>query len=93
MSLLKDPSHPGEVLQELYLEPLGMSPIALARRLNVPRTRIERLVKGTTAMTPDTAFRLAHFFGTTPQYWLNMQINFDVAHTNVDMTGIEPLSA
>ncbi len=93
MSLLKDPSHPGDVLQVLYLEPLGMSPIALARRLNVPRTRIERLVKGTTSMTPDTAFRLAHFFGTTPQYWLNMQINYDVAHTEVDVAGIEPLSA
>ncbi|MCY3730610.1 MAG: HigA family addiction module antitoxin [Rhodospirillaceae bacterium] len=53
-----NPSHPGEVLVELYLEPLGMGAIELARRLHVPRTRIERLVKGDTALTLDTALRL-----------------------------------
>ena len=51
MMLIDNPCHPGEVLVELYLEPLGMSAIALARRLNVPRTRIERLVKGETSLT------------------------------------------
>ncbi len=73
MSLLKAPMHPGEVLQELYLVPLDMGAIALARRLGVPRTRIERLVKGATGMTPDTALRLARAFNTTPAYWMNMQ--------------------
>ena len=93
MIQMKNPSHPGDVLKTLYLEELNMSEGQLAKRLGVPRTRIERLVKGTTGMTADTAFRLAHFFGTSPQFWLNMQTNFDVAHTNVDVSGIEPLSA
>ena len=73
MTLMKNPSHPGEVLAELYLEPLGLSPIALAKRLNVPRTRIERLVKGETSLTVDTAMRLSKFFGNTPEFWMNLQ--------------------
>lgn len=95
MTLLKAPMHPGEVLKELYLDPLEIGAIAFARRLNVPRTRIERLVKGSTGMTPDTALRLAKAFGTTPAYWMNMQINFDMAAAaeNVDVSGIEPLVA
>ena len=93
MSLLEAPMRPGEVLQELYLAPLGMGAIALARRLGVPRTRIERLVKGTTRMTPDTALRLARVFNTSPAYWLNMQTNYDmaIASGQVDVSGIEPL--
>lgn len=90
---MKNPSHPGEILKELYLTPLALSEGQLARRLGVPRTRIERLVKGTTGVTADTAFRLARFFGTTPQFWLNMQVNHDLAHTHVDVNHIEPLSA
>ena len=92
MSLLEAPMRPGEVLQELYLAPLGMGAIALARRLGVPRTRIERLVKGTTRMTPDTALRLARAFNTTPAYWLNMQTNYDmaIASGQIDVSGIEP---
>lgn len=93
MSLLEAPMRPGEVLQELYLAPLGMGAIALARRLGVPRTRIERLVKGTTRMTPDTALRLARAFNTSPAYWLNMQTNYDmaIASGQLDVSGIEPL--
>jgi len=95
MSLLKEPMHPGEVLKELYLDPLDMGAIAFARRLNVPRTRIERLVKGVTSVTPDTALRLARAFNTTPAYWMNMQTNYDmsVASKVVDVSGIEPLFA
>jgi addiction module HigA family antidote len=95
MSLFEEPMHPGEVLKELYLDPLDMGSIALARRLDVPRTRIERLVKGVTSMTPDTALRLARAFNTTPAYWMNMQINHDmaVACKQVDVSGIEPLFA
>ena len=70
--------HPGEVLKELYLDPLDMGAIAFARRLDVPRTRIERLVKGVTGVTPDTALRLARAFNTTPSYWMNMQTNYDL---------------
>ena len=95
MSLLKEPMHPGEVLKELYLDPLDMGAIAFARRLDVPRTRIERLVKGVTSVTPDTALRLARVFNTTPAYWMNMQTNYDmsVASKVVDVSGIEPLFA
>ena len=95
MSLLKEPMHPGEVLKELYLDPLDMGAIAFARRLDVPRTRIERLVKGVTSVTPDTALRLACAFNTTPAYWMNMQTNYDmsVASKVVDVSGIEPLFA
>jgi len=95
MSLLKNPMHPGEVLKELYLDPLDIGAIAFARRLSVPRTRIERLVKGTTSMTPDTALRLARAFNTTPAYWMNMQTNFDMvaASEEIDLSGIEPVVA
>ncbi|WP_323786416.1 HigA family addiction module antitoxin [Thalassovita sp.] len=95
MSLLQKPMHPGEVLKVLYLDPLGMGAIEFARRLGVPRTRIERLVKGTTRMTPDTAMRLARAFNTTPEYWMNMQTNFDMALAaeTVDVSNIEPLIA
>ena len=95
MSPLQEPMHPGEVLKELYLDPLGMGAIAFARRLDVPRTRIERLVKGVTSVTPDTALRLARAFNTTPAYWMNMQTNYDmsVASKLVDVSGIEPLFA
>jgi antitoxin HigA-1 len=95
MSLLKNPMHPGEVLKELYLAPLEMGSIAFAHRLGVPRTRIERLVKGTTSMTPDTALRLARAFSTTPNYWMNMQVNYDIALAvkSIDVGAIEPLLA
>jgi antitoxin HigA-1 len=60
------PVHPGEILREEYLVPLGMSAGALAKKLNVPRTRIERLAAEQTSVTTDTALRLAKFFGTSP---------------------------
>lgn len=93
MSLLENPMHPGEVLKELYLDPLDMGAIAFARRLNVPRTRIERLVKGVTSMTPDTALRLARVFNTMPVYWMNMQTNYDmrIAAKEIDVSDIAPL--
>ena len=95
MSLLEEPMHPGEVLNVLYLDPLDMGAIALARRLGVPRTRIERLLKGVTSVTPDTAMRLARFFSTTPAYWMNMQANYDMAAASkmIDVSGIEPFVA
>ena len=93
MSLVTKPCHPGEVLAELYLQPLGMSMMAVARRLDVPRTRIERLVKGQTAVSTDTAMRLAAFFRTTPEFWLNLQRAWDLARAreSVDVSGIEPI--
>ena len=72
------PIHPGEILREEYLEPLGMSAGALAKRLGVPRTRIERLAREETAVTTDTALRLAKFLRTTPEFWMNMQAGYDL---------------
>ena len=89
--------HPGEILREEYLVPLGMSAGILARRLNVPRTRIERLVKQTQPVTADTALRLAKFFDTTPNYWLNMQAAFDLEQQAItladELRQIEVLAA
>jgi addiction module HigA family antidote len=79
MTPVLPPFHPGEILREEYLIPLRMKPYTLAKRLRVPRTRIERLVAERTPVTPDTALRLAKFFGTTPQFWMNMQAAFDLA--------------
>jgi len=95
MSLLTDPSHPGEVLAELYLLPLGMKAPTLARHLGVPRTRVERLLRGETALSADTAMRLAAFFRTTPEYWMNLQRAWDLARARetVDVSGITPVQA
>ncbi len=87
------PVHPGEILDELYLKPLGLSAGGLARSLGVPRTRIERLVTSQTGLSTDTALRLAKAFNTRPQYWINMQTNFDLATADIDVSGIEDLTA
>lgn len=73
------PIHPGEILREEFLIPLNLKPYTLARKLGVPRTRIERLVAEVTPVTPDTALRLARFFGTTAQFWMNMQAAYDLS--------------
>lgn len=72
--------HPGEILREEYLAPLNLKPYTLAKKLHVPRTRIERLVAEHSPVTPDTALRLAKFFGTTPEFWMNMQASYDLAN-------------
>jgi len=70
--------HPGEILREEFLLPLKLSPGALARKLLVPRTRIERIVTERSPITIDTALRLAKYFKTTPQFWMNMQTSYDL---------------
>lgn len=75
---LLPPIHPGEILREVYLEPLDMTPYALAKKLKVPRTRIERIVAEKIGITADTALRLGKFFKTTPKFWLNMQASYDI---------------
>ena len=72
------PLHPGEVLREEFLLPLGLSALAVARACRVPRTRIERLAREETPVTADTALRLARFFGTTPDFWMGLQIEHDL---------------
>lgn len=79
MAVSKLPAiHPGEILRELYLEPLQMTPYALAKKLHVPRTRIERIVSEKIGISADTALRLGKFFKTTPRFWLNMQSVYDL---------------
>ena len=79
------PLHPGEILREEFLQPLGLKPYTVAKRLGVPRTRIERLAAERTPVTPDTALRLAKFFGTTPNFWLNMQNAYDLSVEAVEL--------
>ncbi|HBF31476.1 HigA family addiction module antitoxin [Rhizobium sp.] len=95
MTLLNFAIHPGEILDEEFLKPLDLSAGALAKRLNVPRTRIERLVKGETSLTADTALRLSAFFSNTPEFWLNLQRAYDLAQASksVDVSHIQPLVA
>jgi addiction module HigA family antidote len=84
--------HPGEILKEEFLLPLDLSAGRLARHIHVPRTRIERLIKGETAMTIDTAARLARAFGTTPQFWMNLQLAHDLLTAPpLDVDTITPL--
>src|SRR5262249_36090952 len=72
------PMHPGEVLREEFLLPLKLSAGALARKMAVPRTRIERIAEEKTGITADTALRLSKALGTTPQLWLNLQNDYDL---------------
>ena len=95
MTLLQRPFHPGAVLTELYLTPIDMSVTALARRLNVPRSRIARLARCEASLSVDTAIRLATFFRTTPEYWMNLQRAWDLARARdtIDVSDITPLEA
>jgi len=72
------PIHPGEVLREEFLAPLGMTAHALAQALRVPAPRVNDLVRERRSVTPDTALRLARYFDTTPQFWLNLQASYDL---------------
>jgi addiction module HigA family antidote len=70
--------HPGEVLGEEFLKPLGISQYLLAKRLRVPLTRVAEICRGRRAVTADTALRLARFLGTTSKFWLGLQEDFDL---------------
>ncbi|MCY1641370.1 HigA family addiction module antitoxin [Methylorubrum sp. SL192] len=72
-------SHPGEILLEEYLRPLGMSANALAKAIEVPANRISELLRGRRGMTADTACRLGRFFGTTPEFWMSLQTAHDLS--------------
>ena len=72
------PVHPGEVLLEEFLEPLGLTQYRLAKSLSVPARRINEIVHGTRAVTADTALRLARCFGTSARFWLNLQAAYDL---------------
>jgi addiction module HigA family antidote len=72
------PIHPGEILREEYLQPLGISVNALATKLRVPATRLHEIIKERRSITADTAMRLARFFGGDAQSWLNLQTSYDL---------------
>lgn len=77
--------HPGEVLMEDFLVPLGVSQYRIAKEIGVPPRRINEIVKGERGITADTALRLAAFFGTDAQSWLNLQTEYDLRQTRTAM--------
>ena len=72
------PIHPGEILLEEFLEPMGISQYRLAKDINVPPRRINEIVLGKRAITPDTALRLSLFFGLSERFWINLQTRYDI---------------
>ena len=72
-------AHPGEVLREDFLTPLGMSQYALAKALGVAQLRLSEICRGKRAVSADTALRLARYFGTSPEFWLGMQASYELA--------------
>ena len=75
----RTPTHPGEILREEFLVPLGQTQVALAEHLGVPVQRVNELVRGKRGVTPDTAWLLSQALNTTPEFWLNLQAAFDLA--------------
>ena len=70
--------HPGEILLEEFLEPMGISAYRLAKETGIPQTRISEIVKGRRRITADTALRFSKYFGTTPKFWLGLQDDYDI---------------
>ena len=91
------PIHPGEVLFEEFLEPLGVTQNHLAVSIGVPPRRINEIVHGKRRITADTALRLARYFGTTDHFWLNLQTRFDLEvekdHLGASLDAISPLQS
>lgn len=88
--------HPGEILREDYLAPLQMTPNGLAKAMRLKdRTRVERLVRGATRVTADTALRLGRVFNTSPQFWMNLQTQHDLSVAALvardELAAIEPI--
>jgi len=91
------PIHPGEVLLEEFLEPLGVTQHHLAVSIGVPPRRINEIVHGKRRVTADTSLRLARYFGTTDRFWLNLQTRFDLEvekdHLGASLEAIRPLQS
>ena len=73
------PTHPGEILQERFLDPLGLTQVALAQHLGIPVQRVNEIVRGKRGVTPETAWLLAQAFDTSPEFWISLQTNHDLA--------------
>ncbi len=89
------PITPGEVLEEEFMVPMGLSQYRVAKEIHVSPRRINEIVKGKRSITADTALRLARYFGTTAQFWLNMQTSYDLecAAEKVELAHIQPHAA
>lgn len=91
------PMHPGEVLREEFMEPMNLTAGKIAKAVNVPRTRIERIAEEKSGITADTALRLSRFFGNSAEFWTNLQARYDLktAERNAarDLAKIEPHAA
>jgi antitoxin HigA-1 len=91
------PVHPGEILLEEFLDPLGVSQYQLAKEIRVPARRINEIVHGQRRISADTALRLARYFGTSERFWANLQIRYDLEiekdRLGADLNAIQPLSA
>jgi addiction module HigA family antidote len=85
------PTHPGEILQKEFLAALGITQVALAKHLGISTQRVNELVRGKRGVTPETAWLLAAALATTPQFWLNLQMNYDLA-VNRPKRQIQPLT-
>jgi addiction module HigA family antidote len=88
-------THPGDVLREEYLKPLGLSARALAKELGVPANRITEIMRGERDVSADTAIRFARYFRTDPRFWLNLQASHDIskAQAEHDYSNVSPMSA
>ncbi len=88
------PIHPGEILREDFLPDYGLTATSLARELKVPRDRIEKIVREQRGITADTAARLARYFGTSAQFWINLQGQYDLARLDpAEIEQIRPRAA
>lgn len=76
----RPPTHPGEMLLEEFLKPMGLTQRELADAIHVPYQRINEIINGKRSITPSTALRLAKFFGMSPDFWMNLQIRWDLYH-------------
>ena len=85
---LLPPVHPGEILREDLMAPLGLSINRLARDLHVPVNRVSEIVNGRRGITADTALRLARYFGSTPEFWLNLQAGYDLQRASREVAGV-----
>lgn len=88
------PVHPGEILREEFLSPMGITQYRLAQDLDVTEGRISEIVRGRRAITADTALRLAKYFGTTPEFWMRLQERYDLdtarARVRADLKRVKP---
>ena len=87
--MMHDPAHPGEILKDLCLEPLNLTVTEVAKMLGVARKTLSELVNGKTGMSPEMAIRLSKAFKTTPEFWMNLQQQYDLWHAQQKMGDLQ----